>query len=110
MIPSCGLVARSLSMILRAISGPLAHGGEHARRTVVVIVVALLGLDVCVDGVGDRLVRAARLMLVDHGRSLAVVTHPRHEIPQARATGRRERVAGMAQIVKMQALGTDRLH
>ncbi len=30
-------------------------------------------LDMPVDGVGDRLVRAARFMLVDHGRALAVV-------------------------------------
>jgi hypothetical protein len=62
MIPSSGFVAGSLSMILRAINGPLAHGGEHARRAIVVIVVSLLGLDVRVDRARDRLVRAARLM------------------------------------------------
>jgi hypothetical protein len=99
------LITLTPSLILRAISGPLAHRSEHTRLAVVVLVVGLLGLDVGVDRPRDRLVRAARFVLVDHGRSFAVVTHPRHEIPQARAAGRRERVSRMPQIVKMQTFG-----
>jgi hypothetical protein len=51
---------------------PLAHGGEYARLAVVVIVAAaaLLGLDVGVDRIGDGLVRAACLVLVDQGGAL----------------------------------------
>ena len=95
-------------MIFRAISVPLTHGGERARLAVVVLVAALLGLDVGVDGARDGLVRAARFVLVDHGRSLAVVPHPGHEVPQPRAAGRRERVAGMPQIMEMQTFRADR--
>src|SRR5450755_4336896 len=58
-----------------------------------------------VDRVRDRLVRASCLVLVDHGRAFAVVTHPRHQIPQARAAGRGECVARVPQIVEMKALG-----
>jgi hypothetical protein len=49
-------------MIFRAISVQLAHRDQCARLAVV-IVAALLGLDVLVDRVGDRLVRAAGLVL-----------------------------------------------
>ncbi len=55
-------------------------------------------------------VSAARLMLVDHGRAPAVMAHPRHQVAQPRAAGRRELVSGMAEIVKVQSLGADRLH
>jgi hypothetical protein len=68
----------------------------------------VLGLDVGVDSPGDRLVCAAGFVLVDQGRTLAVMTHPSHEIPQPGAAGRRERVARMAQIVKGQTFRTDR--
>jgi hypothetical protein len=72
-----------------AINVPLAHRGESARWSVVVVIVAALrGLDVDVDGVRDGLVCTARFVLVDHGRPLTVVVHPRHEIAQARAAGR----------------------
>jgi hypothetical protein len=86
-------------LIFRAISVPLAQRNERARLAVIVLVAALLGLDVSVDRVRDRLVRAACSVLVDHGRPFAVVTHPRHQIPQARAAGRCERVARVPQIV-----------
>jgi hypothetical protein len=39
-------------------------------------------------------------MLVDQRRALAIVPHPGHEIPELGAAGCRERIAGMAQIVK----------
>ena len=35
-----------------------------------------------------RQVCTTRLMLVDQSRALAVVTRPRHQVPQARAAGR----------------------
>jgi hypothetical protein len=47
----------------RAINVPLAYRGEHARWSVVVVIVAaLLGLDVDVDGVRDGLVCSARFV------------------------------------------------
>jgi len=55
----------------------------------------MLGLDVSVDGVGDRPVRAAGLMLVDHRRPLAVMPHPANPVPHPRAAGRGEGVARM---------------
>jgi hypothetical protein len=66
------LIIPDLPVIFRAINVPLAHGGEHPCPAVVVIVVGLLRLDVGVDGVRDRPVCAACLVLVDHGRSLTV--------------------------------------
>ena len=66
-------------MIFRAINVQLAHR-DQCTRLAVVIVAALHGLDVPVDRAGDRLVRAARLVLVDHRGSLAVVAHPRHQV------------------------------
>ena len=56
------------------------------------------------DSPGNRLVFAAGLVLVDQGRTLAVMTHPRHEIPQPGTAGGRERVACMAQIVEVHVL------
>jgi hypothetical protein len=51
---------------------PLAHRAKHVRRSVVVVIVAaLLGLDVDIDGVRDGLVCAARFVLVD-GRPIVV--------------------------------------
>jgi hypothetical protein len=88
-------------LIFRAINVPLAHRGERACLAVVVIVLASLGLDVRVDRVRDRLIRTARFMLVDPRRALAVVTHPSHQVPQARAAGRGEVVAGVSEIMEM---------
>ena len=109
--PSLALITLTLSVDLpghyRAISPP---GRARPPAPSSSSSLRLLGLDVGVDRAGDRLVRAARLVLVDHGRALAVVAHPRHQVPQARAAGRRERVARMPQIMKMQALGADRPH
>jgi hypothetical protein len=56
-----------------------------------------------VDRAGDRLVRAARLVLVDHGRALAVVAHPRHQILDPRPAGG-ERVPGVPEIMNVQPL------
>ena len=60
--------------------------------------------------VSDPTIPVVRSVLVDHRRTLAVVPHPGHEIPELGAAGRSERVACMAQIVKMQAFGVNRLH
>ena len=49
----------------------------RACLAVVAIVLASLGLDMRVDRVRDRLVRAARLMLADQRRALIVQTRPR---------------------------------
>ena len=51
-------------------------------------------------------VRAARLMLVDHGGPLAVVTHAGHQILDPRAAGGSEGVTSVAKVVEMQPLGT----
>ena len=59
-------------LTFRAISAQSAHRDQSARLAVV-IVAALLGLDVPVDRAGDRLVRAACLVLLDHRCPLAVV-------------------------------------
>jgi hypothetical protein len=64
--------------IFRAISVQLANRDERAPGAIV-IVSAALGHDVDIYGTRDRLVRAARLVLVDHRRPLAVVAHPRHQ-------------------------------
>ena len=51
-------------------SGPLGTHGHPGRAVVPVVVLALLVIDVLVDGVGDRPVRAARLVLVDERHRL----------------------------------------
>jgi hypothetical protein len=73
----------------RAINVPLASGPG-------LVTLALLTFDVGVDGVGYRLVRAARLVLVDHRGPFGVVAHPRHQVTQARAAVGRELVPGVA--------------
>ena len=60
----------------RAISVQLACRDEGPGGAVVIVALALLGLDVSVDRARDPLVRAARLVLVDQCRALAVVSHP----------------------------------
>lgn len=67
----------------------------------------LLALDVRVDRVGDGLVRALGLVLVDHRRPLAVVTHPGRQVPEPGAAPRRD-VSGVAKIVEMQASHAER--
>ena len=53
---SVGLAGRGPSVTVRAISGPLASGDQHAGRAVLVVVaLGLFGLYVDVDRVGDRL-------------------------------------------------------
>ena len=78
-------------------------GAERACLAGVAIVLASLGLDMRVDRVRDRLVRAARLMLVDQRRALAVVTHPRHQVSQVRAAGRGELVSCVPEIKEVLA-------
>jgi hypothetical protein len=53
---------------------------------------------------------ATSLVLVDHGGSVAIVTHPRHEVLEACAAGRGERVSGIAQAVEMQTGRPNRCH
>jgi hypothetical protein len=61
-----------------------------------------------VDRARDDLVGPSRLVLVDDRSSLAVVTHPGHQIPEASTAGRSEVVPGVPEIVKVQAFGADR--
>jgi hypothetical protein len=82
----------------RAISVPLASG---PGRIALVVELALLVFDVGVDGVGYRLVRAARLVLVDHGGPFGVVAHARHQVSQACAAVGGELVSGVAEVVVM---------
>jgi phospholipase C len=60
-----------------------------------------------VDRARDNLVGPSRLVLVDDRSSLAVVTHPGHQIPEAGTAGRREVVPGVPEIVKVQAFGAE---
>lgn len=100
-----------LLLIFRAVNVPLARWGQHAcLRAVVVALISLLGLDMAVDGVRNRPVRSLGLVLVDQRGSLAVVPHPRHEVPQFRVAGRGEGVARMAQIMEVKALRGDWPH
>jgi hypothetical protein len=46
------------------------------------VLAGLGGLDVCVNRARDGQVGALGLVLVDDGRSLTVVSHPRHQIPE----------------------------
>jgi len=79
------------------------HG--HACGAIVPILgTGLLGLNVCIHRLGDSLVSTSCRVLVDDRSALAVVT-PRHQIPEARAAGRREGVPCVAEIVKVQTLG-----
>jgi hypothetical protein len=70
-----------------------------------VIVSTALRHDVEIDGACDRFVRAARLVLVDHRRPLAVVPHPRHQILDPRTGRRGESVPRVPKIMKVQAFG-----
>ena len=87
----------------RAINVPLACGAECAGRgEVVAVVPGSLSVYVSVDRVRDGSVGAACLVLVDNGGAFAIVPHPGHQVSQARAAGRCERVAGMSQVVEVQ--------
>ena len=95
----------------RAINGQLACWRGHARGAVVPILgICLLGLNVCIHRLGDGLVSAAGRVPIDDRSALAVVTRPRHQIPETRAAGRRESVPRVAQIVKVQAGCADRMN
>ena len=62
-----------------------------------------------VDRAGDRLVSAPRLVLVDHRRTLAVVTQASHQVLDANPAGRCKRVPGVTQVVKMHVSQSGRL-
>jgi putative transposase len=64
-----------------------------------------LCVDVGVDGLGDRGVGAARLVLVDQRGPLAVVAHPGHQVLDARAACRRERSVRDVEAALAEALG-----
>ena len=89
-------------MTRRAINVQLARWDQRTRRAVV-IVVSPLGLDMGVDGVGDPLVSATRLVLVDHRGPLAVMPHPCHQVLETCSAVGGELVSGMAQVVEVQA-------
>jgi hypothetical protein len=86
----------------------LADRDEHASRSIIVVsVVCLVGLDEGVDCARDCLTGTAGLVLVDHGGPLTVVPHPGHQVAQACTAGCRQVVPGVAQVVKVKALGAD---
>jgi hypothetical protein len=86
---------------LRAIS---RRDQRACGAVIVVSVVALLSLDMRVDRLRNRLVGTLRLVLADHRGAFAVVAHPRHQISQACTARGRQVIAGMAEIMKVQAL------
>jgi len=86
-----------------AISKLLADRDQDARGAVVIVWLRALGLDAGIDVVGNDVVRATRLVLVDHGGALAVVAHARHQVTQARAAVGCELVARVPQVAEMQA-------
>ena len=96
-VPSLGLVGSGLISASRAIGVQLASRNEPLGRSIVIIALVALGLDVRVDRIRDPLVSATRLMLVDQRGTLAVVPHPCHQVPKTRAAVRRELVARMPQ-------------
>src|SRR5215471_10926761 len=59
-----------------------------------------------VDRARDRPVSPASLVLVDHCRALAVVTHPGHQVLDADPGGGGEGVPGVAQIMEVRAVQT----
>ena len=90
-------------MIFRAISVQLADRHQRARLAVVIVPALLLAGYVRVDSAGDCLVRAPRLVLVDQRGPLAVVAHAGHQILDPRAASSGEGVAGMPQVMDVQA-------
>ena len=90
----------------RAISVPHRH--QDAGRAVVIVSASAFGFDMSVDAVGNDSVRAARLVLVDQRGPLAVMPHPGHQILDPRAARSSKGVTGMAKVVEVQTLRTDR--
>jgi hypothetical protein len=64
------------------LSVQLAYGHQELGSAVLAIVAALLRLDMRIDRISYRLVRATRHMLVDHRGPLTVVPHARHQVTQ----------------------------
>src|SRR5260370_35267391 len=92
---SLGLGWLGSSSTVRAISGPLASGDQHAGRTALIVAApCLLGLDARVDRVRDRLVSALGPVLVAHRGPFPVLPQPgpKSRGPGAAVGGRR--VAG----------------
>src|SRR5262249_2163892 len=94
--------------------GPLAaiSGLELSfRRAVATLALGgICGLDVSVDRARDDQVSPTCLMLINDRRALTVVTHPGHQILEARTPSGREPIAGCPEIVKMQTFSADRPH
>ena len=69
----------------------LASGDQHTSRAVIIVSeVRSLALNPGVYSIGDRLIRAQRLVLLDERGRLTVVAHPRHKISKTRAASGRE--------------------
>jgi len=85
----------------RAINVPLAV-------RLIVAIGAVAALDHAADRVGDAAAGLAGGVLVHHRGAHAVVPHTLHQVPQARPALTGQRVAGMAEIMEMQAGGADR--
>jgi hypothetical protein len=86
----------------RAINVPLPRRDEHAALPIIsAALTPTLGLDMSIDRARDRLVSAPRLVLVNHRRTLAVVTQASHQVLDASPAGRCKRVPGVTQVVEM---------
>ena len=94
----------------RAINVPLARGHDGPGGAADIVSIALLGLNVSVDRVGDGGVGATCFVLVDDRGALAVVAHPRHQISKPHAAPGRPGVPRMPQIMEVQALRADRAY
>jgi len=87
-----------------------ARGRDGPGSATVIVSLALLGLHVSVDRIGDGRIGATRLVLVDDRGTLAVVTHPRHQVFESHAAPGRPRVPRVPEIMKLQAFRADRPH
>jgi hypothetical protein len=97
-VPEPGLCCFTAATAFRAINVQLANE-RPARAIVVVGLVVALGVDVRVNRIGDPLVSAACLVLVDQRGALAVVAYPGHQVLKSRAAVRCELVTRVPQVV-----------
>jgi hypothetical protein len=88
--------------IVRAVPGA-SVGWQRQRVGHAVPLVVIAQFELLVDRIRDRFVRPAYGVLVDHGGPHVVVSHPSHQILEARARLGGQHVPGMTKIVEMQA-------
>jgi hypothetical protein len=109
-IHSPGQSPNSRQDLLRSTRHVLADRGQAVSGAAVTVIAAQLGIGMSVDRPSNSGVRAPGLMLVDDRGSLAIVTHPGHQISQPGPAGRRPGIPDMAQVMKVQTGHTDGGH